>query len=316
VCWKPIIVGVDGSAEAAAAARMARLLADCTGTRCAWVHVTQDVARVPLDLAHSAVRPEFANDISDLARGHVVARMEEQFPGETHQIEVRLGTPSWGLKKAIDDHGAGLLVLGRKRRRAPSRWWSGSTAHRMIRSVDVPVLVVAQTAERMARILVASDLSYAGGPALEATRRFATALDAEVLAIHVLEAHPTTTDTNWQCEEPTSVPEAEVALRDAVDASLGREADIEVHRGKALDVVQQVADQWAADLVVVGSHGRNWVDRILIGSTTERLLTRMARSLLVVPVRGPGGSPTTLAAADRHEWSGRRRVRRRALGQN
>jgi hypothetical protein len=34
--------------------------------------------------------------------------------------------------------------------------------------------------------------------------------------------------------------------------------------------------------VVVGSHGKGWVDRVLIGSTTERLLATLPAGLLVV----------------------------------
>jgi len=44
--------------------------------------------------------------------------------------------------------------------------------------------------------------------------------------------------------------------------------------------------------VVVGSHGKGWVDRLLLGSTTERLLDQLPASLLVVPAppgkRRPG----------------------------
>jgi nucleotide-binding universal stress UspA family protein len=54
--------------------------------------------------------------------------------------------------------------------------------------------------------------------------------------------------------------------------------------GTAGDTILQEATEWGADLVVVGSHGKGWVDRLLIGSVTERLLNRLPTSLLVVPV--------------------------------
>jgi hypothetical protein len=37
----------------------------------------------------------------------------------------------------------------------------------------------------------------------------------------------------------------------------------------------------------VGSHGKGWVDRALLGTVTERLLNQLPVSLLVVPVRKP-----------------------------
>jgi nucleotide-binding universal stress UspA family protein len=54
--------------------------------------------------------------------------------------------------------------------------------------------------------------------------------------------------------------------------------------GAAVDAILQEAAEWHADLLVVGSHGKGLVDRLLIGSATERLLNHLPTSLLVVPV--------------------------------
>jgi hypothetical protein len=42
---------------------------------------------------------------------------------------------------------------------------------------------------------------------------------------------------------------------------------------------------WRADLLVVGSHGKGWAERMLVGSVTERLINHLPTSLLVVPTR-------------------------------
>jgi nucleotide-binding universal stress UspA family protein len=47
------------------------------------------------------------------------------------------------------------------------------------------------------------------------------------------------------------------------------------------------AAAWRADVVVVGSHGKGWVDRLLIGSVTEDLLNNLPCAVLVVPVPKP-----------------------------
>jgi len=70
-------------------------------------------------------------------------------------------------------------------------------------------------------------------------------------------------------------------------------------------------DTLAADLLVIGSHGRGQVERLLLGSTTERVVQHAACPVLVVPPHAPaaqaGGferiicgvdfSPASLAAA-------------------
>ena len=60
-----------------------------------------------------------------------------------------------------------------------------------------------------------------------------------------------------------------------------------VRRGRSDEEIAEEVAAWHADLLVVGSHGKGWIDRLLIGSTTERLLNRLPASLLVVPVERP-----------------------------
>ena len=60
-----------------------------------------------------------------------------------------------------------------------------------------------------------------------------------------------------------------------------------MRRGRAAAAITSEVRQWNADLVVMGSHGKGWVDRLLIGSTSERLLNVLPTSMLVVPVSRP-----------------------------
>jgi hypothetical protein len=60
-----------------------------------------------------------------------------------------------------------------------------------------------------------------------------------------------------------------------------------VREGVATDVIAQVVAERHADLLVVGSHGRGWVDRLLIGSATETLLSRLPCSMLIVSTATP-----------------------------
>lgn len=51
------------------------------------------------------------------------------------------------------------------------------------------------------------------------------------------------------------------------------------------DKVADEAAKWPADLIVIGSHGRRGVQRLLLGSDAERILRRAPVPVLVV--RGP-----------------------------
>jgi nucleotide-binding universal stress UspA family protein len=67
-----------------------------------------------------------------------------------------------------------------------------------------------------------------------------------------------------------------------------RAADRVTRRGRAASVIAEEAADWNADLVVMGSHGRGPVTRLLEGSVTTALLTRLPTSLLIVPTHPAG----------------------------
>jgi nucleotide-binding universal stress UspA family protein len=65
-----------------------------------------------------------------------------------------------------------------------------------------------------------------------------------------------------------------------------------------VETILREAFAWQADLLVVGSHGRGWAERLLLGSVTERLLNHLPTSLLVVPTpRGAVLEPVETVAA-------------------
>jgi len=59
----------------------------------------------------------------------------------------------------------------------------------------------------------------------------------------------------------------------------------------ALDGILHEAAEWRADLLVVGSHGKGWGKRMLVGSVTERLINHLPASLLVVPAAAAAVRP-------------------------
>ena len=56
-----------------------------------------------------------------------------------------------------------------------------------------------------------------------------------------------------------------------------------VRRGSPHETISSYATQQAVDVIVMGTTGRSGLDRLLLGSTTERVLRTTARPLLVVP---------------------------------
>jgi len=63
-----------------------------------------------------------------------------------------------------------------------------------------------------------------------------------------------------------------------------------------VETLLREASDWQADVLVVGSHGKGWAQRVLLGSVTERLINHLPTSLLVAPV-----SVAAAAVSERRE---------------
>jgi nucleotide-binding universal stress UspA family protein len=179
-----------------------------------------------------------------------------------------------------------------------------STAHYLVRTLDVPLLVVAQPREPFTRVLTCLDLSDASVATLKTAERFASLLRGELRIMHAVEPFR----LMYLPIAPFDEEGFAQRSRDALDrllaplAPLVREHAV-VRMGPAAEAIGEEVSAWHADLLVVGSHGKGWVDRLLLGSTTERLLNALPTSLLVVP--------TALRARRPARRSARRPTRRR-----
>jgi nucleotide-binding universal stress UspA family protein len=184
----------------------------------------------------------------------------------------------------------------------------GSTAHHLVRTSAAPVLVVeAGGADHMPRrMLVATDLFAAAGPTLSTAARYADWLDAQIRVVHVVEPARYPTVVPLSLDMTSFEERSRAEFERVVELELSRVSpdDRVVRRGRADEEIAEEAAAWNADVTVVGSHGRGWIDRLLIGSTTERLLNRLPSSLLIVPIHRPA------QRRSKPKTSGTRRARR------
>ena len=82
--------------------------------------------------------------------------------------------------------------------------------------------------------------------------------------------------------------ESEEALREFVAAALGhagRAVTVRVAEALPADGIHRMAAETAADLIVMGTHGRSGVNRFLLGSVAERVLRESSIPVLTVGAR-------------------------------
>jgi nucleotide-binding universal stress UspA family protein len=144
------------------------------------------------------------------------------------------------------------------------------------------------------RILVPVDGSETANRALRTAVALAAEQSGALRIVHVSEETPVYVSMDTLPYPPADLMEAlrkegERILVEAVaSARNGKiEADGKLlvvdHPGQRIsDAIEQEAENWHADLVVIGTHGRRGFRRLLLGSVAENLIRISARPVLLI----------------------------------
>ena len=124
------------------------------------------------------------------------------------------------------------------------------------------------------RILVGTDFSEPAATALGWASALARAHRAQLLLVHAYARQ----DHGLSPEETR----AAMAGLAAVETEHGLQVHVEMRDGPAAQVVASVAKDSSADLLVIGSRGRNPISRLFLGSVADATLRQVTLPTLVV----------------------------------
>lgn len=214
------------------------------------------------------------------------------------------------ILRAVGEVRPDLLVVGTHGRSWLSRLLLGSVAEALVAGSPCPVLTVPSHSATEgsgpgAPVLVAVDFSDRSRAALAAGRALAAATDAPVEVVHVVrDAGP----YPGLAPNILSLTDFDPARGDVVRERLRRfaatvpgaePAALHVGLGAPGWLVAALASERGAGAVVLGTHGRTGVAR-LIGSVSEAVIRRVACPVLTVQgatVRDGGARPVRSALA-------------------
>ena len=166
--------------------------------------------------------------------------------------KVLRGSPAVVLADLAREQHAAMLILGIGRHRALDRIFGAETALRTIQRAPCPVLVVHPDFDGPFHdVVIATDFSPASAAADETYVK--------------------------------SLPESFRRFVDLLDAPPGVTVKTMVREGKAAERVLDYAEVYHADLITAGRHGRNLLQRLMVGSQTTALVHAAERSLLIGP---------------------------------
>jgi len=135
------------------------------------------------------------------------------------------------------------------------------------------------------RILLPTDGSEAADAAVEHALGLAETFDAAIHVLYVVEVGmvPDDVAAGTLVNTLTEAGERAVgAVRDRAESAGVRDVETTVEVGVPHRVVLDTVEDWDADLVVMGTHGRTGLDRYLLGSVTEKVVRSCDAPVLTV----------------------------------
>ena len=143
------------------------------------------------------------------------------------------------------------------------------------------------------RILVATDGSTLSKKAVRSAIKLALSLNAELVALYVVPRYPMTYFEGGMSISPEEVSRTERQWADkgqAVVDEIQQAAQVQGIKAKAVvarsDLVAEslisAAKKHKCDLIVMASHGRKGLKRVLLGSETQHVLTHSTIPVLVL----------------------------------
>lgn len=269
--FERFLVASDRSEFSAAAVREAMGMAAKCGAE---VHIMSLVAT---DVVHAAMGESLLKQEMENAQAHLdelKAQAEAlNVKCETHLIDGTSVTDE--IVELADRIKADIIVMGRRGRRGLARMMLGYATATVIGNAHCSVLVVPRAAKITGRhIILATDGSRPAEAATITGSRLAQFCKTPITVVSVT--------------TPSHGPERRTEAEQAVQRTLahmkeeGVNATGKVPHGRPDDVVVSLAREENADLIITGSHGRTGLDRVLLGSTTERILNETFCAVLVV----------------------------------
>lgn len=285
---KKIMMATDFSERSERALRRAILLAKQFQARLVFVHAVDDDQ--PTYLVES--ERDLADDLLGQLRNGLLD--VESLECETR---VLIGDAFEALRLAAEAEKPDLLIIGAHRRRLLHDIFIGTTAERTIRAVNCPVLMANTMPLGPYRsVLQSTDLSSASRDALRRFKQLGIGAAAKNAILHVFNVpvlrlamgHSISEDGRMQHIDAAQ-DQARRALFDFLaEAGLQEmKTIVQFEKTSVPHLIEKVAAEEKADLVVLSTKGLGGVPRALMGSVTEEVLRTSKIDVLAIPPQQP-----------------------------
>ena len=285
--FRSIVVPVDGSSLAEGAIPYALALAERTQSKVRFV------------LVHPGQYPPLLIDSARVYLAELTERFRPRMGASLSSIILN-GPAASSLVQHVRDIGADLVVMTTHGRSGIERAWLGSVADEVIRSIEVPVIVLRPRTDGtlpafdMREILVPLDGSALAETAIGPAAVLAKLWDAEMSLVQMVYPVLFTPDAvlpfAGAYDEEMTARESELAKDYVRDLSGTLRAKGIRASGTALVAPRRVAESLIdlaqparVSLVALATHGRGGLRRLVLGSVADKVVRGAQVPILVIP---------------------------------
>jgi nucleotide-binding universal stress UspA family protein len=153
----------------------------------------------------------------------------------------------------------------------------------------------------MKKVLIALDYDPSAQKVAETGCAFAKAMGAEITLLHVISDPVNYSSPSFspvmgfsgypvyeflQPDIITNLKKASVDFLEQTKKHLDDKTILTmVKEGEVAEAILEAANEIQADIIVTGSHSRNWLESILMGSESKKVLQHTPVPLLIVPTK-------------------------------
>jgi nucleotide-binding universal stress UspA family protein len=215
-----------------------------------------------------------------------------------YELIAKIGVVEEELVSAVRGENINLVIMGSRGKTRLRRFLLGSVAEHLIRRLDVPVLTVshltpdhdltAGSAPGISRILFATALGAGVENGIAVSAELARRFGAALTVAHVVprppfgEAAPPVTGEFLFSDDSSAIA---AQLHELTRPYL---KEVKVHtailRGEPADAILHFADQDSVDLVVLNLERKTVLERVLLGTTAEKVVRLAHMPVLSIPV--------------------------------
>jgi nucleotide-binding universal stress UspA family protein len=275
--YSHVLAAVDGSLSSQHALEQTLRLPGCRVTAAAVVPPPPEGLREAAPDVEVSLRSPYEKALA-FCREWAAAR------GISLETLLVKGEPHEALSAAARDHGCDLVVIGKRGQELPPGAQMGKVTERVIGYCPTDVLVVpVQGALDLNRLLLPVDGSRFSRQAAARALGLAAASGSTLQVVSALDAPP-----GFMSEVPEVAQDLLNNLENLVAGVARKAADqgvsckTRIAVGPAYRIIVDAAAEWEAGLIIMGSHGRTGLKRLLMGSVTERVVGQAPCPVLVV----------------------------------